>query len=124
MSNRKTCQPVSFGTPRHLQRTKWLGTQQIFCDVGFLMLIIFYAGTALSHFPGMFDLSNFEQSWPEKLFSSSLKRRIDLWPFRGPNWTVRDLGRLAMFQIPAYDPVPIVMMGFGVLLAVALAFVL
>ena len=29
-----------------------------------------------------------------------------------------------MFQIPAYDPVPIVMMGFGVLLAVALAFVL
>jgi hypothetical protein len=29
-----------------------------------------------------------------------------------------------MFQIPAYDSVPIVMMGFGVLLAAALAFVL
>jgi hypothetical protein len=29
-----------------------------------------------------------------------------------------------MFQIPAYDPVAIVMMGFGVLFVVALAFVL
>jgi hypothetical protein len=29
-----------------------------------------------------------------------------------------------MFQIPAYDPVAIMMMGFGVLLAAALAFVL
>ena len=42
----------------------------------------------------------------------------------GPNWTLRDLGSLAMFQIPAYDPVAIVMMGFGVVLAAALAFVL
>ena len=29
-----------------------------------------------------------------------------------------------MLQIPAYDPVAIVMMGFGVVLAAALAFVL
>jgi hypothetical protein len=42
----------------------------------------------------------------------------------GPNWAVRDLGSLAMFQIPAYDPVAIVMMGFGVLFVAALAFVL
>jgi hypothetical protein len=28
-----------------------------------------------------------------------------------------------MFQVPAYDPVGIAIMGFGVLLAVALAFV-
>jgi hypothetical protein len=35
-----------------------------------------------------------------------------------------DLGNLVMFQIPAYDPVAIVMMGFGVLLVAALAFVL
>jgi hypothetical protein len=49
---------------------------------------------------------------------------IHLRPFRGPNWTVRDLGSLEMFQIPAYDPVAIVMMGFGVLLVAALAFVL
>jgi hypothetical protein len=37
---------------------------------------------------------------------------------------MRDLGSLAMFQIPAYDPVAIVMMGFGVVLAAGLAFVL
>ena len=49
---------------------------------------------------------------------------IHLRPFRGPNWAVRDLGSLAMFQIPAYDPVAIVMMGFGVLFVAALAFVL
>ena len=35
----------------------------------------------------------------------------------GPSWTIRDLGSLTMFQIPAYDPVAIVMMGFGVVLA-------
>jgi hypothetical protein len=29
-----------------------------------------------------------------------------------------------MFQIPAYDPVAVVMMGFGLLLGAALAFVL
>jgi hypothetical protein len=56
----------------------------------------------------MFDLSNFEQ----------------LGPGGGPSWTVRDLGSIAMFQIPAYDPVVIVMMGIGVVLAAALAFVL
>jgi hypothetical protein len=37
---------------------------------------------------------------------------------------VCDLGSLVMFQIPAYDPAAIVMMGFGVLLVAALAFVL
>ena len=42
----------------------------------------------------------------------------------GPSWTMRDLGSLAMFQIPAYDPVAIVMMGFGVVLAAGFAFVL
>jgi hypothetical protein len=47
-----------------------------------------------------------------------------LGPGGGPSWTVRDLGSIAMFQIPAYDPVVIVMMGFGVVLAAALAFVL
>jgi hypothetical protein len=31
---------------------------------------------------------------------------------------------LVMFQIPAYDPIAIMMMGFGVLLVAALAFVL
>jgi hypothetical protein len=80
----------------------------------------------------MFDLSNFEQSWPwqwgslakEDRFFSLKRRAFHLRPFRGPNWTVRDLGSLAMFQIPAYDHVPIVLMGFGVLLAAALAFVL
>ena len=30
---------------------------------------------------------------------------------------------LAMFKLPAYDPVGIAMMGFGVLVVVALAFV-
>jgi hypothetical protein len=47
------------------------------------------------------DLSNFEQSWP-------------WW------WTKLGNGRrgsLAMFPIPAYDPVAIVMIGFGVVLA-------
>jgi hypothetical protein len=80
----------------------------------------------------MFDLSNFEQSWPwqwaslakEGRFSLLEEANIHLRPFRGPNWAVRDLGSLAMFQIPAYDPVPIVMMGFGVLLVAALAFAL
>jgi hypothetical protein len=79
----------------------------------------------------MFDLSNFEQSWPWKWASLAKevvfifeKANIHLRPFRGPNWTVRYLGSLAMFQIPAYDPVAIVMMGFGVLLVAALAFVL
>jgi hypothetical protein len=42
----------------------------------------------------------------------------------GPSWTMGDLGSLAMFQIPAYDPIAIVMMGFGVVLAAGLAFVL
>ena len=42
----------------------------------------------------------------------------------GPSWTIGDLGSLAMFQIPAYDPVAIVMMGFGVVLAAGFAFVL
>ena len=42
----------------------------------------------------------------------------------GPSWTTGDLGSLVMFQIPAYDPVAIVMMGFGVVLAAGLAFVL
>ena len=42
----------------------------------------------------------------------------------GTNWPVRDLGSLTMFQIPAYDPVAIAMMGFGALLVAALAFVL
>ena len=79
----------------------------------------------------MFDLSNFEQSWPWQWASltgedrfSFLKRQIHLGPFRGPNWTVHDIGSLAMFQIPAYDLVPVVMMGFGLLLGAALAFVL
>ena len=56
----------------------------------------------------MFDLSNFEQSWP-------------WW------WTKLDGPRSwesRMFQIPAYDPVAIVMMGFGVVLAAGFAFVL
>jgi hypothetical protein len=69
----------------------------------------------------MFELSNFEQSWPSQWAEEA---NIHLRPFRGPNWTVRDLGSLAMFQIPAYDPVAIVMMGFGVLLVAVLAFVL
>jgi hypothetical protein len=42
----------------------------------------------------------------------------------GPSWVIGDLGSLAMFQIPAYDPVAIVMMGFGVVLAAGLAFAL
>jgi hypothetical protein len=33
-----------------------------------------------------------------------------------------DLEALAMFKVPAYDPVGIAIMGFGVLLVVALAF--
>ena len=37
---------------------------------------------------------------------------------------IGDLGSLAMFQIPAYNAVAIVMMGFGVVLAAGLAFVL
>jgi hypothetical protein len=40
-----------------------------------------------------------------------------------PHW-IGYVGSLAMFQIPAYDPVAIVMMGFGVLFVAALAFVL
>jgi len=80
----------------------------------------------------MFDLSNLEQPWPwqwaslakKVVFLSLEEANIHLRPFRGPNWKVRDLGSLAMFQIPAYDPVAIMMMGFGVLLAAALAFVL
>ena len=42
----------------------------------------------------------------------------------GPSWTMGDVGSLTMFQIPAYDPVAIVMMGFGVVLAAGFAFVL
>jgi hypothetical protein len=63
--------------------------------------------------------------WPKKVVFLFLEEaNIHLRPFRGPNWTVRDLESIAMFQIPAYDPVAIVMMGFGVLLVAALAFVL
>jgi hypothetical protein len=55
-------------------------------------------------------------------------RNVDLSNFlglgRGPSWTMGDVGSLAMFQIPAYDPIAIVMMGFGVVLAAGLAFVL
>jgi hypothetical protein len=78
----------------------------------------------------MFDLSNLDQPWPWQWASLAKKvvflslEEARLRPFRGPNWRVRDLGSLAMFQIPAYDPVAIMMMGFGVLLAAALAFVL
>jgi hypothetical protein len=83
--------------------------------------------SSLSHFPGMFDLSNFEQSWPWQWASlakeDSLKEAYPPWAISGtkldgPRWS------LAMFQIPACDPVVVVMMGFGLLLAAALAFVL
>jgi hypothetical protein len=76
----------------------------------------------------MLNLSNFEQSWPWQW--ASLAKEDSLEEANPPRAisrtkrTVRDLGSLAMFQIPAYDPVPIVMMGFGLLLAAALAFVL
>ena len=78
----------------------------------------------------MFNLSDFEQSlpwqWASLAKEDSLPRRGEsiFGHFRERNWPLRDLGSLAMFQIPAYDSVPIVMMGFGVLLAAALAFVL
>ena len=78
----------------------------------------------------MFNLSDFEQSLA--LAAASLIKEEFLFleeahppsaisgtKLAGPrSWS------LAMFQIPAYDSVPIVMMGFGVLLAAALAFVL
>ena len=75
----------------------------------------------------MFELSNFEQSWPWRCFINLgrffLEEANPPWAISGtkldgPRWS------LAMFQIPAYDPVVVVMMGFGLLLAAALAFVL
>ena len=75
----------------------------------------------------MLNLSNFEQSWPwqwaslakeDSLEEASLRWAISGTKLDGPRWS------LAMFQIPAYDPVVVVMMGFGLLLAAALAFVL
>ena len=81
----------------------------------------------------MFELSNFEQALGPSQWASlakevvflSLKRRISTFGHFGDH-TGRSaiLESLAMFQIPAYDPVAIVMMGFGVLLVAALAFVL
>ena len=44
-------------------------------------------------------------------------------PVCGPNRMVRDLESLAMFKLSAYNPLGIAMMGFGVLLVAALAFV-
>ena len=42
-------------------------------------------------------------------------------PFRGKNKVEPLLGGAAMFKLPAYDPVGIATLGFGILVAVALA---
>ena len=65
------------------------------------------------------EFHNFERSWICQWASLA-----NLLPFRESSWMLCDLVSLTLFQIPAYDPVAIMMMGFGVLLVAALAFVL
>jgi hypothetical protein len=62
--------------------------------------------------------------WSKKVVFLFLEEANIHLPFGDQTGRSAILGSLAMFQIPAYDPVAIAMMGFGVLLVAALAFVL
>ena len=110
-------QPVRFDSPR----------REDSAARGYLQHAAYRRRSSRSHSPRMLHLSNFEQSWPWQWASlakgDSLEEANSPWAISGtkldgPRWS------LAMFQIPAYDPVVVVMMGFGLLLAAALAFVL
>jgi hypothetical protein len=95
------------------------------------MLIIFYAGTALSHFPGMFDLSNFEQSWPGKvvfLFLEEANRplAISRTKLDGPrSWETRDVPNSRLRSRPnCYDGIWCPACGgFGICIVIALGVV-